>query len=147
MKLSMDRFPVGLEMDISYPDFQVSLTLVSETRLTFEIKDGPFARSETVAIEVIPLGNGLIAVSWQEGDGATVVHVQDYDRRVIHSFATLPDGRFLRMTGSFTITRPPNRASDDRAGRNAPLVLDGLTSLFQRHAMSRRPTATTNDPG
>ncbi|MGG5890141.1 MoaF-related domain-containing protein [Falsiroseomonas sp. HC035] len=30
------------------------------------------ARTETVAIDVMPLGNSLFAVSWQEKDGATV---------------------------------------------------------------------------
>lgn len=136
MEVSKDSFPVGLEMDISYPDFQVSLTLQSATQLKFEIKSGPFARSETVAIQVIPLGNGLVAVSWQERDGATVVNVQDYDRELIHSFATLPDGRFLRMTGTFVITRPANRVSDHRPRRNRALVLDAMTSLFQRHDAS-----------
>jgi predicted SnoaL-like aldol condensation-catalyzing enzyme len=134
--MSLDRFPVGLEMDVSYPNFQVSLTLLSVTQLRFEIKEGPFARTEVVDIEVAPLGNGLFAVSWQEKGGATVTNVQDHDRALIHSFATLPDGRFLRMTGTFKITRPADRASDDRPQRNKALVLEAMTSLFQRHDAS-----------
>lgn len=70
--MSTDRFPTGLEMDVSYPDFQVSLTLLSETQLGFAIKEGPFARTETVDIDVVPLGNSLFVVSWQEKDGATM---------------------------------------------------------------------------
>lgn len=134
--MSMDRFPVGMELDVAYPDFQVSLTLLSTTQLQFAIKDGPFARTETVDIHVIPLGNSLFAVSWQEKDGATVAHVQDHDRQVIHSFATLPDGRFLRMTGPFAITRPAEVVPDDRPRRNKALVLEAMTSLFQRHDAS-----------
>ena len=61
--MSLDRFPVGLEMDVSYPEFQVSLTLLSTTRLKFEIKEGPLARTEVVDIHVLPLGNSLFAVS------------------------------------------------------------------------------------
>ena len=72
--MSLNRFPVGLEMEVSCPAFQVGLTL--------------------------------------------------------------PDGRFLRMTGTFTITRPADRASDDRPQRNKALVLDAMTSLFQRHDAS-----------
>lgn len=34
-------------MDVTYPNFQVSLTLVSASQLKFEIKEGPFARTET----------------------------------------------------------------------------------------------------
>ena len=48
--MSMDRFPIGLEMDVSYPNFQVSLTLLSTTQLRFEIKERPFARTEIVGI-------------------------------------------------------------------------------------------------
>lgn len=123
-------------MDVSYPNFQVSLTLLSLTQLRFEIKEGPFARTEVVDIQVMPLGNSIFAVSWQEKEGATVTNVQDHDRGLIHSFATLPDGRFLRMTGTFTITRPADRASDDRPQRNRALVLEAMTSLFQRHDAS-----------
>ncbi len=134
--MSIDRFPVGMEMDVTFPSFQLGLRLLSTTQLRFEIKEGPFARTETADIQVIPLGNGMFALSWREKDGATVTNVQDYDRGVVHSFATLPDGRFLRMTGTLTVTRPPDRASDDRPERNKALVLDAMTSLFQRHDAS-----------
>jgi len=135
-EMSMKRFPIGLEMDVSYPNFQVSLTLLSATQLRFEIKEGPFARTETVDIHVEPLGNSLFAVSWQEKDGATVTNVQDYDRGLIHSHATLSDGQFLRMTGTFAVTRPADRVFDDRPQRNKALVLEAMTSLFQRHDAS-----------
>jgi phenolic acid decarboxylase len=94
--MSEERFPVGLEMDVTYPNFRVSLALLSVERLRFEIKEGPFARTETVDIQVVSLGNSIFAVSWQEQDGATVTNVQDYDRGLIHSCATLPGGQFLR---------------------------------------------------
>ncbi|SFH79029.1 nuclear transport factor 2 family protein [Albimonas pacifica] len=134
--MTLDSFPVGLEMDVAYPQFRVSLTLLSTTRLRFEIREGPFARTEEVDIEVAPLGGGLFAVSWQEADGATVVNLQDHDRRVVSSFATLPDGRFLRMSGPFEVVRPADRPSDDRPRRNTALVLEAMTALFQRHDAS-----------
>jgi predicted SnoaL-like aldol condensation-catalyzing enzyme len=134
--MAIDVFPIGLEMEVTYPSFRVSLELLSAEQLTFEIKEGPFTRIETVDIEVKPLGNGIFTVSWQEKDGATVTNVQDYDRGVVHSFATLPNGQFLRMTGSIAVTRPAVRTSDDRPHRNRALVLDAMTSLFQRHDAS-----------
>ncbi|MFD1910736.1 MoaF-related domain-containing protein [Halodurantibacterium flavum] len=134
--MSVDLFPIGLEVNVSYPDFKVSLTLLSVEQLKFEIKEGPFARIEIVDIEVKSLGNSIFAVSWQEKDGATVTNVQDYDKGVVHSFATLPDGRFLRMTGTIAVTQPADRTSDDRPHRNKALVLDAMTSLFQRHDAS-----------
>lgn len=134
--MSIERFPIGLEMDVSYPGFQVSLTLLSSTQLKFEIKEGAFARTEIVDIHVVPLGNSLYAVSWQEKDGATVTNVQDYDRGLVHSHATLANGEFLRMTGTLSITRHASRTTDDRPQRNKALVLDAMTSLFQRHDVS-----------
>lgn len=134
--MSLDRFPIGLEMDVSYPNFQVSLSLLSVTQLRFEIKQGPFARTEIVDIQVVPLGNGIFAVSWQEQDGATVTNVQDYDRGLIYSCATLPGGQFLRMTGTIAVTRPAYRVFDDCPQRNKALVLEAMTSLFQRHDAS-----------
>ncbi len=53
--MSMESFPIGQEMDVTYPNFKVSLTLLSGTQLTFEITEGPFARTETVDIQVVPL--------------------------------------------------------------------------------------------
>jgi predicted SnoaL-like aldol condensation-catalyzing enzyme len=134
--MSIDRFPVGLAMDVAFPNFQVSLTLLSVAQLKFEIKEGPFARTETVDIRVVPLGNGMFAVSWQEKDGATVMNVQDYDRGLIHSYATLPGGQFLQMTGTMTVVSPASGVFDDRPQRNKALVLEAMTSLFQRHDAS-----------
>lgn len=130
--MSMDNFPIGLEMVVSYPSFQVNVTLLSLTTLQFEIPEGPFARTETVDIQVVPLRNSLFLVSWQEKDGASVTNLQDYDRGVIHSHATLPDGQFMRMTGTFEVRHPAARVADDRPQRNKALVLDAMTSLFQR---------------
>lgn len=130
--MSAQNFPIGQEMDVTYPSFAVSLTLLSATQLRFEIKEGPFARTETVEIAVMPLGNGIFAVSWQEADGATVTNLQDYDRGLVHAFATLADGTFLRMTGTLTITQPADQVSDDRPERNKALVIEAMTSLFQR---------------
>ena len=134
--MSLDRFPVGLEMDVSYPEFKVSLSLLSTTQLRFEIKQGPFARAEIVDIHVVPLGNSLFAVSWQEKDGATVANIQDFDRQVVYSFATMPDGRLLRMIGTIDITSPSTVLQDDRPRRNKALVLEAMTSLFQRRDAS-----------
>ena len=134
--MSLDRFPVGQEMDVAYPAFQVSLALLSTTQLKFEIRSGTFARTEVVDIHVVPLGNSLFAISWQEQDGATVTNVQDYDRGVVHSSATLRDGQFLRMTGTMTITKPADQSADDRPQRNKALVLEAMISLFQRHDAS-----------
>lgn len=126
-------FPVGQEMDVTYPPFKVHLTIQSETELTFEIRTGEYARTETVAIQVTPIGNGIFAVSWKESNGATVINVQDYDRGIFLSFVTLASGEFWRMTGTMVVTRPAERIADDRPARNKALVVDAMKALFQRH--------------
>jgi predicted SnoaL-like aldol condensation-catalyzing enzyme len=136
MNISMESFPVGQVMDVTYPVFKVSLTFMSMEELKFEIREGSFARTETVKIQVAPLGNSLFAVSWQEADGATVTNIQDYDRGVVHSFATLRDGQFIRMTGPIAIIRPADKMSDDRPQRNKALVVEAMTALFQRRDAS-----------
>ena len=131
--MPLSPYPVGLEMDVTFDAFTATLILLSDAQLKFEIKEGPFAHSETVDIHVVPLGNSLFAVSWKEATGASVTHVQDYDRGVLHSHATLADGQFLRMSGPITINKPADRVSDERPWRNKALVIEAMTSLFQRH--------------
>lgn len=143
--MSLKHFPIGLAIDVVYPQFQVSLTLLSVTQLKFDIKEGPFARTEIVDIQVIPLGNSIFAVSWQEKDGATVVNIHDYDRLTVQSFATLPDGTFLRMSGTLAITQPAATTADDKPARNKALVLEAMTSLFQRHDASAVSRLYTKD--
>ncbi|MFC3052109.1 nuclear transport factor 2 family protein [Kordiimonas pumila] len=135
--MTIEGFPVGLEMDVAYPDFQVYLALISDAQLKFEIKDGPYVRIEIVDIQVVPLGSSIFVVSWQEEDGSTVTNIQDFDRGLIHSYATLPNGQFLRGTGTFEITRPADRAFDDRPHRNKAIVFDSMISLFQKHDVAK----------
>lgn len=134
--MAINGYPVGSVIEVRFEAFAATLTLLSESRLTFQIKDGPFAQAETVDTHVIPLGNGLFAVSWKEQSGATVTQVQDYDRGVIHSHATLPDGQFLRMSGPITIIEQDGTSADDLPARNKAIVLEAMTSLFQRRDAS-----------
>lgn len=126
------HYPVGLVFTVAFEPFSATLSLLPDSKLRFAIDKGPYARSEVVAVEVAPLGNGLFLVSWQEQSGATVTQLQDFDREVIHSHAALADGGFLRMTGAITVLQPAERPMDERPHRNKMLVLDAMTSLFQR---------------
>lgn len=78
--MSITNYPVGLELVVAFEPFSATLFLLSDRQLKFEIKEGPFRHSEVVDIDVISLGNSLFAVSWKEATGATVTHVQDFDR-------------------------------------------------------------------
>jgi hypothetical protein len=94
-----DVYPVGIVFDVGFDTFEVRLTTLPDDQIRFDIAEGPYARTETVKIAATPIRAGVFAVSWVEADGATVVHVEDFERGVVHSYATLPNGSFLRMQG------------------------------------------------
>lgn len=92
-------YPVGIAFNVVFDAFEVRLTTLPDDHLRFEIAEGPYARTEIVKIATTPVRPGIFAVSWVEAEGATVVHVEDFERGVVHSYATLPNGSFLRMQG------------------------------------------------
>jgi hypothetical protein len=93
------EYPVGVTFDVAFDRFTVRLSILAADTLRFDIAHGPFARTETVAVTVTPIRPLVFLVSWVEASGATVVHVEDFDRLMVHSHATLRDGQFLRMHG------------------------------------------------
>jgi hypothetical protein len=66
----------------------------------YRIASGPRAGfEETVAIEVHLIRPDVFLVSWQEADGITVVHLEDFGDNTFYSQATLPHGKFKRVRG------------------------------------------------
>jgi hypothetical protein len=55
---------------------------------------------ETVATEVKQIAADVFLVSWQEADGITVVHVENFSAMTFDCCVTMPDGRFRRFTSS-----------------------------------------------
>jgi hypothetical protein len=88
---------------VDFVAFQVELEFSSETSLTYYNldKDGKRVGSETVAIKVEPITEGIFLVTWQESDKTTVVHVEDYVRRTIVTNITEPDLTFDQFHGTF----------------------------------------------
>lgn len=134
---AVDRLPIGERIEVTYPGSVVDLMLRSETSLTFVVRDGPDARSETVGIEVTDLGDGVFVVSWQESDGATVTNIKDFGRSSIRTFVTTAAGAFVRMSGPMQILPSAAPPSDHCPVRNKALALEAMIALFQR----RDPTA------
>jgi len=60
-------------------------------------ENGYSERVETTIAEVRPQ---VYMVAWKELSGATVTHVEDHEKGIIYSNATLPDGSFYTMKGS-----------------------------------------------
>lgn len=60
-------------------------------------KNGYSERVETTIVEIRPK---VYMVAWKEVSGATVTHVEDHEKGIIYSNATLPDGSFYTMKGT-----------------------------------------------
>jgi predicted SnoaL-like aldol condensation-catalyzing enzyme len=72
--------------------------------MTFStIGDGPPVAEavQTVRYTAVPIRPGVFMVYWSEKDGSTVVHVEDLENDTVHTNITLPDRRFLNLSGGF----------------------------------------------
>src|SRR5215475_7840508 len=86
--------------------FRVQLDFASETSLTYtgiDINGNPIPNSsETVDITVESIRDQLFLVTWQESDGTTVVHLEDYKMNTIITNITQP-GRDTKVSPDFSI--------------------------------------------
>ncbi|GAB2482641.1 hypothetical protein GCM10027082_36770 [Comamonas humi] len=71
--------------------------------IQYAIVSGPYAGASGQArCQWQQIGEGVYAISWQEADGATVVHVDDFARGRSQAFFTAADLSFHRMQGPLT---------------------------------------------
>lgn len=75
--------------------------------IRYEIVSGPYAgASGEAACQWRRIGEGLYAISWQEADGATVVHLDDFVHGRSQAYFTAADLGFHRMEGALTELAP-----------------------------------------
>jgi len=96
----MTRYPSG-ETWI----FDIGIALIEhrlqEDLLHYHILTGPKAgERDAVALEVVRIRDHVFLVSWQERDGSTVVHVEDFADGTFHSCLTQPGAALLRFKGT-----------------------------------------------
>lgn len=71
--------------------------------IRYAIVSGPYAGASGEArCEWRPVAEGVYAISWQEADGATVVHIDDFANGRSQAFFTASDLSFHRMQGPLT---------------------------------------------
>ncbi|MBN3820111.1 adenylate cyclase [Paraburkholderia sp. Se-20369] len=69
--------------------------------MRYEITEGAFAGATgEVAYTWQHVGGSIYAISWQEADRATVVHIDDFAAGTSRSFFTAPSLDFYRLEGS-----------------------------------------------
>jgi len=82
--------------------------------IRYAIIAGPYAGASGEArCQWRQVSEGVYAISWQEADGATVVHIDDFIRGRSQAFFTASDLSFHRMQG------PLSELDADTAGMTA----------------------------
>jgi hypothetical protein len=93
----------GKKYQLDFGMANAVLHIESETQLTFTItqKGGEAVNiTETVAIRLTELRPQLYMITWKELSGTTVSQVHDYERGIIYSNWTSPDGEFSHARGT-----------------------------------------------
>lgn len=96
-------FPLtGQRFEVDYGDLKATNAYSENGRsLTYEITGGALAgNTATVDFQWHHLFGSTYAISWQEADSSTVVHIDDFEGGRSLAFFTTPDGQFFRLEGS-----------------------------------------------
>lgn len=103
MSAEASSYPVGETWIFDIGVARIEHRLESLNSLRYRVLSGERAGSaDRVAMQVQPLRNGLFLVSWQEADGITVVHVEDFTQCCFEACVTFPGGRFERIHGTMS---------------------------------------------
>lgn len=101
--MSTAPFPMaGQRFEVDYGDLVATNAYARDGRtLTYEITKGALTgNAATVGFEWRHLSGRSYAISWQEADGSTVVHIDDLEAGRSFAFFTTPDRQFFRLEGS-----------------------------------------------
>lgn len=92
----------GRTFEVAYDGLVATNAYDADGRtLRYEITDGPQRGASGLAeYRWSKVAEDIFAISWQEADGATVVHIDDIARGTSQSFYTTPDGEFHRLSGT-----------------------------------------------
>lgn len=99
----MKRFPfAGRTFEVNYGDLVATNAYAADKNsLTYEITGGPLkGATAEVAFEWTELDGGNFVISWQEADGSTVVHVDNFEKGSSLTFFTTPKSDFYRLSGT-----------------------------------------------
>jgi hypothetical protein len=75
----------------------------SLTSMTYTPAGHPVSDGETVKIAVTPIRPGVFMVTWQEGDGTTVVHVEDYENGILYTNIGTANHKFYNLKGTLKV--------------------------------------------
>ncbi|CAB3807427.1 MoaF-related domain-containing protein [Paraburkholderia fynbosensis] len=101
--MRMDVFEFsGRSLVVTYEGLTATNVYSSDGRsLTYEITEGSLKGNRaTVDFTWHQLRGKTYAFSWQEANGATVVHIDDFEAGRSLSFFTTPNAEFFRLEGA-----------------------------------------------
>lgn len=99
---------VGHTFRIQYGAAMTVLNAYAEDGHTmrYEVTEGEYAGATAeVQYTAVELAPGLFALSWQEADKGTVVHIDNFAAGTSRTFYTTAELGFLRMEGSLAQVR------------------------------------------
>lgn len=111
--MTSDRPPfAGRGFRVDYDGLSAHNLYAEDGRsIRYAIVSGPYAGASGEApCEWRQIAEGVYAISWQEADGATVVHVDDFANGRSMAFFTAADRTFYRMQGPLTALAGTNDA-------------------------------------
>lgn len=94
---------IGHKFMVDFGMAKSILHFKTENELQFRITemDGkPTNETETVNIKLTELRPNLYMATWKEKNGNTITQVQDFEREIIYSNWTLPNGKFENVKGT-----------------------------------------------
>lgn len=94
----------GRSFQVEYPGLAAhNIYSADGRRVSYAIVSGPYAGASGKAeCQWQQIAEGVYVISWQEADGATVVHVDDFANGHSQAFFTASDLTFYRMQGPLT---------------------------------------------
>ncbi len=111
------EFPADEKIEIDLRKFTVRLTFHAARQLTVTVLEGDNAGfTDTVDYEAVPVRAEVVALSWRERIGSTIVHILDFANDETLTFVTPAGGGFFA-----SIWKNYGRAAPSRSLVRAPI--------------------------
>lgn len=88
------------------PPLSIELSFGLDNTVTFVVTNGaglvPDGHIETLPVQPVEVRKNIFFLGWTENSGATVTHLEDYNRELLYTHITMPDGTFIVIKGTIT---------------------------------------------
>lgn len=102
----MDNTPIiGQKFIADFGEYKYELYFESKKVLKWKPLFGGDQNIRTEKINLIEIRPNLLLVSWQEKDGTTVTHLEDFENNIVHSNITTTDKTFLNLKGTLNLVK------------------------------------------